>query len=602
MNVLNRLILLITAMVTIFTIVSCSDDPNGSQLGNNGETRLLVLNLGNSTYHNTLLPDYDMDTASYDIKGTGPNGAIFNISTSDKMVQVADLAIGEWTVHINAKNNDTDIIGQGSQGFTLEQNKTAYISMPVTPLVGPGTLDLSLSWNGADTNAPIIEAKLVPAEGAEIPLNFTISGGNSGTFTSDSVPAGYYTLSLQLKDSDVVTAGTMEVVRIVKDQTTTGNFAFTNINKATGNIDVNIDSQMGEPLDVNIADIVDTLKVGATMTVTASVSEDVGNIICIWYVNGQSKATGTSYTFGDDLAAGSYTLSASVYTVDGKQAGSISQNFTVAERIFLEESMKMYDNDGNITNIFKTFFKDDYTVEKGIQYSGPGTDGEWNTDDDEIATIIKTEIGSDSIERDIFYSSAGEDNIWNTSDDAMQGYGLKETTDNGKIYQTKQFNAGPDNVWFTSDDELISSSKVVKDNTGKTIQEYMTHSWFGENSTSASRYEYDALNNVAYATNSGGIGADKIWFTDDDLFSGHGKRVYSDNFQNLLQTFDYTDNGADGIPYTDDDTLMYYESNEYDEFGNKTLSKVCMNPGTDGTWFTEDDLVSNIGFTYIEVQ
>jgi len=64
------------------------------------------------------------------------------------------------------------------------------------------------------------------------------------------------------------------------------------------------------------------------MTVTASVAGSVGNVIYVWYLNGESKATGSntnpSFTFGSSLPAGVYRLDVTAFTADGKRAGAAS--------------------------------------------------------------------------------------------------------------------------------------------------------------------------------------------------------------------------------------------------------------------------------------
>ena len=54
----------------------------------------------------------------------------------------------------------------------------------------------------------------------------------------------------------------------------------------------------------------------------------------IWYLNGVSKATGTSasprFTFGSTLAVGYYRLDVTAFTADGSRAGAGTHRFTVS--------------------------------------------------------------------------------------------------------------------------------------------------------------------------------------------------------------------------------------------------------------------------------
>ena len=53
--------------------------------------------------------------------------------------------------------------------------------------------------------------------------------------------------------------GAVDVVRIVKDETTTGSFLFNEVNTGTGSIDINIEMNMGEPLTVTLTGQEDSL-------------------------------------------------------------------------------------------------------------------------------------------------------------------------------------------------------------------------------------------------------------------------------------------------------------------------------------------------------
>ena len=69
------------------------------------------------------------------------------------------------------------------------------------------------------------------------------------------------------------------------------------------------------------------------MTVTAAVPAGVGNVTYIWYLNGESKATGNSaspsFTLGSTLAVGYYRLDVTAFTADGLRAGAATHRFTV---------------------------------------------------------------------------------------------------------------------------------------------------------------------------------------------------------------------------------------------------------------------------------
>ena len=56
--------------------------------------------------------------------------------------------------------------------------------------------------------------------------------------------------------------GAVEVVRIVAGQTTSGTYAFTNVNRPGGAVQVNITPAMAEPIPVSISGVPATVSVG----------------------------------------------------------------------------------------------------------------------------------------------------------------------------------------------------------------------------------------------------------------------------------------------------------------------------------------------------
>ena len=66
--------------------------------------------------------------------------------------------------------------------------RTSTLSVAVRPLEGTGSLDLRVGWDVEDTESPEIVARLIPVSLPIMDLDFTISGGNSGTFFSNQIP------------------------------------------------------------------------------------------------------------------------------------------------------------------------------------------------------------------------------------------------------------------------------------------------------------------------------------------------------------------------------------------------------------------------------
>jgi hypothetical protein len=297
-----------------------------------GTTGALSISIGEPSSR-TLLPSISMTPVSYDVSGTGPSGATFSQSSAAASVQIPNLIPGAWNVTANAKNASSQVIASGTVAATITAGTIGAVAITVSPLSGNGTLALSVTFPAASVTAPSIAASLIPQTGSSIPLTFTMGSGTASC-TNAAIPNGYYTLSLRLLDSGILTMGAVEVVRIAQGVTTSGTYAFTQLNKATASISVSLTPVMNDPLTVTISGGSSSLTVGANMTVTAGVTGYTGNVVYVYYINGVAVGTGTtaspSYTFGSNLAVGAYRLDVSAFSADGSKGGSISFPFAVA--------------------------------------------------------------------------------------------------------------------------------------------------------------------------------------------------------------------------------------------------------------------------------
>jgi hypothetical protein len=312
------------ALITLtFLTVSCTmQDPNKGSV---------FLDIDPGFQVSTLIPDIDMTPTRYEFHGEGPNSSSFDVSEDQLPVFQTGLDLGEWTITVSAKNTNDIIIAQGILTATIQNGNTIALRIPIWPVSGYGMLDLTVLWNEADIETPSLQGQLIPSTGTPIDLSFTISEPGRAVFLADTIPTGYHTLVVQLLDNDVQVTGAVEVVRIVDNQSTSSVFEFYNINQPGGDMSIDITPEMFDPIDVVLTGTEVEIIEGDSMTLTASVPTEVGNVEYRWYINGVIKGTGETFIIENNLPPGVYRLDVTAFTTDSMRAGSVVHNFTVIE-------------------------------------------------------------------------------------------------------------------------------------------------------------------------------------------------------------------------------------------------------------------------------
>jgi formylglycine-generating enzyme required for sulfatase activity len=326
---MNKLkVLVLASLVALVAFTSCQNPINPGQGGT------LTVSM-NDAVSRSILPGISMNPASYDLTGTGPNGVSFaQAISSGSSATMTGLAFGEWTVTATAKNSDGTAIGQGSGTVTVLSNASVSLAITVRPYDGFGTLNLTVSWPAAQVQTAQIHSTLTPASGSAWDLSFAVNGSaGTASYTASDVATGYHTLILKLLDNGHLAIGAVEVVRIVKDQTTSGTLTFANVNQATGTLEVNLTPEMGDPLEVSISGSAATKPANQSLVLSAAVSNYADNVTYVWYVNGDAKATGASYSFDNTWAQGYYRIDVTAFSADGKRAGSATSTVQVVAAV-----------------------------------------------------------------------------------------------------------------------------------------------------------------------------------------------------------------------------------------------------------------------------
>ncbi len=320
-------------VMAILLLSACGGESNSeSKKEVTTELGSLHLSLGQGATTRTITSTFDMNIARFDVEGTGPQGASFSISGSDASVLVGQLAAGDWTISVNAYNAVDDVIASGSTSVVVVAQETVSATITVEPFSGTGTLELTVTWPVADVASPALVMTLVDNQDAQISLSPVIDAGAGSATVTVSLGSGYYSLIIQLSNGDALVIGHTDVVRILKDQTTSGSIIFDTVNSVDGAMALTIEQRMAMPINLQLSGLSDTVVNTRTIELTATAPLETQTLRYDWYKNGellQADTTNTySYTPGE-FEAGISNFSVIAQTQDRSRAGSINEQITI---------------------------------------------------------------------------------------------------------------------------------------------------------------------------------------------------------------------------------------------------------------------------------
>ena len=318
---MNTLFTLTAAFVIILASTSCQNPLIGIH---GGGLHLAI----DSIDAKTLEPNVSLVPANFHISGFGPSDSSFDVDTSDSNMQIDNLLIGEWTIVVAAENDTGLLVGQGSSVVRIKTATVENASILLRPIEGTGSFDLTVNWDSETTDTPVVEGELLDGDGGSLPLAFT-AGSGTATYISGLIEAGYYALSIQLKDNGIPVMGAVEVVRIVTGSLTSGVYDFYEINAPGGAVLVNITQEMADPIEVAMTGQMAEIQYGESMNVTAFTPSEAIPVVYTWYINGISASIGETFAGGQHLAPGFYRLDVTAFSIDGERAGSQSHSFYV---------------------------------------------------------------------------------------------------------------------------------------------------------------------------------------------------------------------------------------------------------------------------------
>ena len=204
--------------ISLLWLASCPQVTDDQQAGDPNSGRLSII-WGTDIRALTLLPPTDMQGVSYDVSGSGPEGTSFSkTGITGTSVQVDTLSLGTWTITVDSRNADGEIIGRGEAEATIRAGGNT-ISVTVRPLPGIGTLKIAINWPNGALDGAAISGTLQKNGANPVDINFTIAG-NSGVYGPISRSAGYYIMEYRLTEHGILQYARAHALRIVANQTT----------------------------------------------------------------------------------------------------------------------------------------------------------------------------------------------------------------------------------------------------------------------------------------------------------------------------------------------------------------------------------------------
>ncbi len=209
---------IILLLVLSVFLVSCDDSFSGSYTSKTVDAVIRIEGLRTSKHI-----EADISVVSgayYSISGTGPKGRTINrtINASDSSVQIfSGLVAGTWTFDVSLCTKTGTPILRGTKETTLSESSNE-ITVNLSEVEGKGSLFLSASITGISTVpfSMTVDCVLTDKNGLKTEKTLEIASSGTGSVTFTNLNAGYYDLSLILRDmGGCKVGGATETVRII---------------------------------------------------------------------------------------------------------------------------------------------------------------------------------------------------------------------------------------------------------------------------------------------------------------------------------------------------------------------------------------------------
>ena len=282
----------------------------------------------------------DMSTDNYDVvilNAANETIASTNIKVSDTSVPLTfSVPSGTYTISVEAKNKDNEVIGMGESTATVTPNSTTNCQIAVQEISGNGTLSVQID---SDTpNTPVLKIYK-----ADLSLLDTVTATESdGKFVaSKSLPNGFYYFEI-LDDDKVIDS---ETVRIVANKTVAYSVEYS----VYGDGSITIIDSISPTPSISF-EISSNISSNSLQTITPTITGFIPTTFS-WYLDGSKIAETKDLSFeASDYILGEHTLTliASNETI----VWSEKKNFSIYENPLADHYVAYAPRDSKVYYFF----------------------------------------------------------------------------------------------------------------------------------------------------------------------------------------------------------------------------------------------------------
>ena len=344
----------------------------------------------------------DMDIASYEIMGDGPDGAHFDwMPVTGPSFAIADIKRGQWTIYAHGLNEKGEVVTSGHIDTFLTED-TPLDNIELANNAGTGYVDCTVTWSPEQVHSPDLEIFVKPLGGKFRPVDKSLyeiyPDGSARWRDVGGMAPGSYVARFVLKDGRRVVCGAAGALRVIDGRKSVGNVPLVVGNLATlYNIDIG-----GIPEDTLGGSIAD---VGGSPSYIPDDEGESASLSYEWYVDGMyvPSAKGPSIDMGSlRLKDGPHKVSVVVYSSNDGSINSFSMNHTVGDDSVKAVGQNLEENpDLSLTD-------DGFSKPSEGEGPAPTVDPETFDDVVEAAPAEGTAAGEDSGLPDIAPEGGGE--------------------------------------------------------------------------------------------------------------------------------------------------------------------------------------------------